>query len=235
MKLGAPIEVAPGVHQLRAIAARVTVLSHQGEVALVDAGAKGSLGPISSGLAALGLSLDQVSLVVLTHYHPDHSGGLDKLVEATAAKVAVHALESDIISGADPAPSPHRNVLLAGVTRPFVKTLYGRPVDVAYRLEDDDRLPVAEDVSVVHTPGHTAGSICLHLASKGVLIVGDVLQYRFRRLAPPAALVTRDPAQAIESLKKLLLLEFDTICFSHYPPLRRNARAALERLIESAA
>ena len=75
------------------------------------------------------------------------------------------------------------------------------------------------DIRTVHVPGHTPGSICLYLASEGVLIVGDALQYRFRRLSPPAAAVTQDSKQANESLKKLLKLDFDTIVFSHFPPL----------------
>jgi glyoxylase-like metal-dependent hydrolase (beta-lactamase superfamily II) len=75
-------------------------------------------------------------------------------------------------------------------------------------------------------------SICLYMPSREVVIVGDALQYRSRRLGPPAASVTADSGQALESLKKLLPLEFEIICFSHFPPLKGDARGALRRMLE---
>ena len=127
------------------------------------------------------------------------------------------------------------NNLLEKVTQPLLSRLYGGPVEVDHILNDQDRLPVQEDITVIHTPGHTAGSICLYMASKGVLIVGDAMQYRLRRLGPPAASVTASPQQALESLEKLLSLDFDTICFSHFPPLRSGARPALQKLLDKTA
>jgi len=227
-----PIEVVPNIYQLRAVGARVTLLFGERGVALVDAGGRGSLGLITSGLKALGSSQEQVRLIVLTHCHPDHCGGLGSLVEATGAKVAVHRREVGIISGAEPSPNPFHNRLLAGLTHPFVHRLYGPPAKVDFFLNDGDPLPFFQGVQVVHTPGHTPGSICLYVVSEKVLIVGDALQHRFHRLSPPASVVTQDPKQARESLEKLLTMDFDTICFSHFPPLRQMARCALQRLVQ---
>ena len=232
MKLGKPIQIAKDMHQIRTVGARVTLIMSGRDAVLVDAGLRGSSNTITAGLKALSVSPDHVSLIVLTHYDPDHSGGLARLAEATSAKVAVHAREASIVSGASPAPSPYRSKVLAAVARPLIAPLYGAPVDVDYLLEDGDRLPVETDIQVLHTPGHTRGSICLYLTATKVLITGDALQYRFRRLSPPAAAVTEDPKQAKESLKKLLLVDFDTLCFGHFPPLRSGARSALERLVD---
>ena len=235
MKLGGPIKIATAVHQLRVIGARVTVITTDNQVVLVDTGAKGSLSPIADGLSALNVSLSELSLIVLTHYHPDHSGSLDKVVEASSGKVAVHQEDAGIVRGKEPMSRLFRNNLLEKVTQPLLSRLYGGPVEVDHILNDQDRLPVQEDITVIHTPGHTAGSICLHMASKGVLIVGDAMQYRLRRLGPPAASVTASPQQALESLEKLLSLDFDTICFSHFPPLRSGARPALQKLLDKTA
>ena len=221
-----------GVHQVRAIGARVTVLHNGDEVVLVDTGSRGSTGPITSGLEALGISPDRIGLIVLTHYHPDHSGGLAKMVAATSASVAAHRLEAPILEGKETAPDPYRNGVIATLTRPVIERLYDSPVEVDHRLEDGDRLPGGQRIIVVHTPGHTAGSICLYLPSKRLVIVGDALQYRLRRLRPPASSVTQDGPQALESLKKLLPLDIETICFSHFPPLREDALGSLQRLVE---
>lgn len=233
MSLTQPIQIADGVYQLRTLGAKVTVLFGSQGLALVDAGARGSMGLIESGLRALGSSLLQVRLIVLTHYHPDHTGNLRKLVEATGAKVAAHEDEADIISGKREHPSPFINRLWARVTRPFLPLLHDpHPTQVDYMIDDGDMLPFSEEVRVIHTPGHTPGSICLYVVSSKVLIVGDALQYRFHRLSPPAPSVTQDRQQAIQSLGKLLSLEFDTICFGHHSPLCHGAREALERLVQ---
>ena len=192
MRLRSPEEITKDVHQLRVFAGKVTIITTETGAVLVDAGPRGSLRTIASGLEAVGSSLDGVALIVLTHHHPDHSGGLAQLVEATAARVAVHSMDAGVVSGKQPIPAPHRNPLLATVTRPFMPLLHGLAVEVDYDLEDQDRLPVDPEIIVVHTPGHTPGSICLYVASERLLIVGDSLQYRFGKLSPPASSVTQD-------------------------------------------
>ena len=71
-----PVAIADGIFQFRAVGARVTVLTEPGDAILVDAGFPGSYRAITRGLSECGLSLDRISRVVITHAHPDHSGGL---------------------------------------------------------------------------------------------------------------------------------------------------------------
>ena len=64
-------------------------------------------------------------------------------------------------------------------------------------------------------------------------MVGDALQYKFGwRLYSPAPGVTQCSRTAMRSLEELLSLDFHTICFSHVPSLKKDARGALRRLIE---
>jgi glyoxylase-like metal-dependent hydrolase (beta-lactamase superfamily II) len=76
---------------------------------------------------------------------------------------------------------------------------------------------------VVHVPGHTPGSVALHFPELGAIIVGDAMQYRFGRLMLPHRLFTQDMPQAIASIRKLAALDFDTLCFSHFRPIVRDA------------
>lgn len=232
MRLGRPIKVADGVFQLRVLGARVTVLVEKRTAILVDAGLWGSQGLIVNGLEQIGLSKKNLRMVVVTHAHPDHSGGLRGLVEGTGIPVGVHRLEADIVEGIVPPPSPLQSPGLAKLTQPLFSKWMGGPVPVTGRLEDGDVIPFATEVRVVHLPGHTEGSIGLHLPRKRMIIVGDALQYKLgRRLSPPAAAVTQDPGRAMLSLEKLLEVEFDSICFSHFPPMRNGGAVALSQML----
>ncbi len=228
-----PIRIADGLFQVRAIGARVTVLVERDEILLVDAGSPGSRGLIERGIRAHGLTAGQIGRVVVTHAHPDHCGGLSGLIKGRAIAVAAHALDADVIEGKTPLPSPVQNVILGRLTRPVYTALMGRPVTVHNRLKDGDSVDFGIEVRVVHLPGHTDGSIALYVPAKRAVIVGDTLQYRFaRRLGPPARWVTRRPEVALRSLEKLLKLDFDVICFSHFPPLREDPHEAIRRLID---
>ncbi len=236
MIFGQPIQVTGGVFQFRVLGARITVLVENDRAVLVDTGLQGSLLPITGGLKDLGLTLDQIDTVVITHAHPDHCGGLAEVVAGRNIAVAAHRLDADIISGAKTVPNPLQNELLAKAAEPILPKLMGGHVPVDLRLEDGDIIPFGTEVRVVHLPGHTAGSIALHLPAKRVIIVGDALQYKFsRKLTPPSHRVTQDSEEALRSLEKLLDLNFDIICFSHFPPMRKNARAALRTMIQEHA
>ena len=137
-----------------------------------------------------------------------------------------------MIGGEVSYPSPFKSPLLGVLARPVVWTLAGGPVKVDHLLRDGDLLPTAEQVQVIHTPGHTPGSICLYLESEKLLIVGDALQHAGGVLSPPATHVTWDAGLAMQSLRKLAELDFETICFSHYPPLKIKARETLHRLTD---
>ena len=192
-----------------------------------------ALAPYLQGLETLGLCPEQIGRVVITHAHPDHSGGLGRLVAGRDIAVAVHRLEADIIAGTATPPSPLQNELMGKVTKPVVSRLMGSSVPVDDRLDDGDVIPFGTEVRVVHLPGHTEGSIGLHLPHKKAVIVGDALRYKFaRRLSPPAPGVTQRPEEAMRSVKKLLDLDFDTICFSHSPPMRHEPGEALRRLVQ---
>ncbi len=232
MKLGSPITVAPNIFQIRALGARVTVIVSEGGFLLIDAGSRRSLPFIKGGLEALGLSLDDLAMIVVTHHHPDHAGGLAELVESKPVPVAAHHLDARIISGVEPKPDPHRNRLMAAVVAPVVKTLEGDIVPVNIELEDGDVIPFDVEAKVIHVPGHTPGSICLFLPDHKTIVVGDAMQYKFgRKLSPPARSVTQDPEMALRSLQRLLDLDFQTICFGHFPPILTGGRDAVVRLL----
>jgi len=83
---------------------------------------------------------------------------------------------------------------------------------------------------VLHSPGHTRGSVVLWSPERRLLLAGDVMGFRRDQLEVPDPRVTEDSRLAMASLERLAGLDIDAICFSHFQPLRSGARPALERL-----
>jgi glyoxylase-like metal-dependent hydrolase (beta-lactamase superfamily II) len=98
-------------------------------------------------------------------------------------------------------------------------------------VNDGDELPILGGLKILHTPGHTPGSICLYLPDKDLLIAGDLLANRFG-LKLPSGMFTVDIAQEIKSIKRIASLEFDIVCFGHGSPIRHQAHQAVADFAE---
>ena len=224
-------EVATNAYQVSLPGTSVFMLLDE-QVTIVDAGWRGTGRGVLQALERLGRQPADVSNIVITHHHTDHLGDAAYLSEACSAGVAAHLDEAPIVQGETPPPSPFTNRALGRLMSPLVASRKPRPVPVSRWLSDGDLLADGA-VKVVHSPGHTPGSISIHLPSRGVLMVGDALEHRGGRLGLPSSHFTADMEQAKRSIRKLADLDFDVLCFSHFPPIRNGAAPALRRFCES--
>ena len=109
------------------------------------------------------LGLD-IKLLVLTHSHVDHVGALKDVREATGAEVAVHADDAGSLSGQG---GSLLSMLMPGLA-------YPAPPSPDRLLKGGDSIDIGElHFTVLHTPGHSAGGICL--MGHGVVFSGDTL------------------------------------------------------------
>jgi hydroxyacylglutathione hydrolase len=156
-----------------------------GEAMVVDPGDE-----IESVLAVVLRHGLKVKMIVITHAHIDHIGGAQKLKAATGAPVYMNAADEEL----------HRRMdLQAGwLGMPTPQT---GDIDVA--AKDGDLLMVGgTEVNVLHTPGHTQGSICLWMPSESKLVAGDTL---FRESIGRTDLPGGDGRQILRSIHDKLL------------------------------
>jgi glyoxylase-like metal-dependent hydrolase (beta-lactamase superfamily II) len=225
-------EVVPGLFQVRALNSSA-YLALDDEITLIDTGSPGSGNRILRAVAELGRRPEEITNIVITHCHIDHVGGLPELQGAVSARTGIHLAEADFVECQDPLPNPFINPFLARICEPYLLRNDPGAARIDVRLADGDVLPALGGMRVVHAPGHTAGSISLHFFNRGVLLVGDAMQYRYGRLMLPNRFFTQDMAAAAASVRKLAELDFETLCFSHFRPIVTGADARVRRFASS--
>ena len=139
------------------------------EIWLIDSGVASSEKIILDYLKELGRSPDEISMLILTHSHPDHIGAAKAIREVSGCAVAAHAAERAWIEDVD-LQARERPV-------PGFKSLVGGSVPINRILQDGD-VPDKGDrlnMHVIHTPGHSSGSISLWLPEDGALCTADAI------------------------------------------------------------
>lgn len=107
-----------------------------------------------------GLTVQQI---VVTHAHIDHVGGAMKLKQRTGAPILLNQNDEMLLKMLDV------QAAWIGVRPPGA-------VSIDQSIRDADRLRAGTlEATVIHTPGHTEGSVCLYLAAEKKLIAGDTL------------------------------------------------------------
>ena len=202
------------------------------DLTLVDTGFKGRSRQILKEVRRLGYSPSDIANIIITHHHADHIGSLAALKEVTRAKVFAHPADAPYIEGRLPQPGPARPGWLSKALAPLYKLGATAPVAMDILVHDGDELPILGGVQVLHTPGHTPGSISLFLPEERLVIAGDVLANRFR-LDLPSKAFTVDMEQEINSIKRVASLDFDVIGFGHGSPLFSEAKSTILSLVKT--
>ena len=231
---GRPSEIMPQVYQLPLFGTSALLLAED-TLTVVDSGWRGNGARIMNHLRRLGRSPQEISYIIPTHGHPDHIGGIAHLRENSSGRVAAHEAElAGILGGAEGTSSKamHRRVL-DSLVAPFLSPFRPPPFPVDIALQDGSRLSPLGGMEVVHSPGHTPDSISLHFPSRGLLMVGDALQCRGGRLELPSWWFSSDLNQARESVRRLAQLDFEVLCFSHFPPIKKGASRVLRQFADS--
>jgi glyoxylase-like metal-dependent hydrolase (beta-lactamase superfamily II) len=197
---------------------------------LVDTGLPGKLEVIKGELKKNGVEPRDISLIVCTHNHTDHVGELFSLKEVTGAKVAVHKSEAESLS-----QGKSIETIPTGLFGKIISTFFKNPVFKGVKaevlVEEELRLnDFGVEGRLIHTPGHTPGSLTVAL-DNGEVIVGDMFSGKkagdgYKAVLP---IFATDMDKLKESLKKIVTLAPKNIYNSHGVTIDVSA---VEKLID---
>ncbi len=185
---------------------------------LVDTGPPGGERRLLKRLARAGIDPDTITLIVLTHCHPDHAGAAAALRELLGVPIAVHPAEADWAAAG-------RSEFYTPI-RPFGHLLL-RMLQPTFDAFSPDVLPedgqALDDygvaLSVLHTPGHTPGSITVLHRQDGDALVGDLLAGgMFRRDHPNLPFLAQDTDQITTGTRAVLAAGASRLHFGHGKP-----------------
>ena len=224
------MEVIPNVHRVSGVRGANVYLLLGPTLTLVDTGMQGNAKVILNYIDGLSLVPLDLGRIVITHHHIDHAGSLAALGQRTEAPVVAHPADAPFIAGELPQPPPGGALLRLFLRVASAISRY-EPSPVDMHVNDGDHLEVLGGATVIHTPGHTPGSIALHLPTEGLLICGDAITRRGNRLGPPPRPFTRDMEQAITSLRRLAELDFEVLCPGHGDPIVGGADEQVRAMV----
>jgi hydroxyacylglutathione hydrolase len=199
------MQITPAIHALRhpftvpvapdtAIDRFVYSYLFVGEtITLLDTGVAGCEKAIFEYIRSIGRDPREISLIILTHSHPDHIGAAKAIREVTGCSIMAHSAEQVWIEDVD-RQNRERPV-------PGFSTLVGGSVKLDHVLVDGDVIdPDGTEeytLQVLHTPGHSAGSVSFLLQAEGALFCGDAVPVE------GDLPVYDDAKESVRSLKKL--------------------------------
>ncbi|MEE9174502.1 MAG: MBL fold metallo-hydrolase [Thermoplasmata archaeon] len=206
------MELLKGVHVIESMAN--CALLTENRLILVDTTDNAQATDVLAYLEKRGLKPTDIESIVISHVHTDHVAGLAALKNASDAEVAAHRIEAEFIS--------KRQVYPGGRVLPH------SAVEVEVPLEDGDRY---QELTVIHTPGHTPGHIALLDEAHNLLIAGDSMRIEDGRVGPMSDTYNIDPAQHRDSMKKIAGFAFEALIVGHGEPMTSGARDRLREAV----
>lgn len=173
----------------------VYLIANPDTLTLIDTGVAGSEMPIFEKVRQIGRKPAEISTIILTHAHPDHIGAAKVIQESTDCNIVAHAADRAWIE------NPDRQARERPI--PGFSNLVGGTVTVDQVLKDGDIIELGDGFSleVIHTPGHSPGSICLFLLPDRDLFSGDAVP------VTGDLPIYDDPITSMQSINRLRKLE----------------------------
>ncbi|UYM06004.1 MBL fold metallo-hydrolase [Solicola gregarius] len=220
------MKLAPNLHRIGNDIVAAYLVDTPDGITLIDAGLPGLWRDLQKELASLEKSPSDIRGLVLTHGDSDHIGFAERLRREYDVPVFVHAADADRArTGKKPKVStpPMRAGAAVGffayaLRKNGIRTRYVREVT---EMHDGDALDLPGSPTIIAMPGHSPGSVAVHVPAVDAVFVGDALTTRHvltGAAGPQPAPFTDDPQLALESLDRLAGIQASWVLPGHGTP-----------------
>ncbi|MFC4049423.1 MBL fold metallo-hydrolase [Actinomadura syzygii] len=222
----------PRLHHLRFAVGHAYLWDTPDGLTLIDSGLPGSAPDIANAVRGLGRDTSEVRRLVLTHFHEDHVGSAAAVAAWGDVEVLAHRADAPFIRGDEPGPPPKlldwERPIFDQVQAGLAGTPQPEPVRVDRELDDGDLIDLGGGTHAVAVaaPGHTPGSVAVHVPDERVLFTGDTVA-RLEDGRVILGVFNCDPPLAAETFVRLAALDADIACFGHGEPVTGDASARL--------
>jgi len=238
------MEIAHGLRRIGSDIVNSYLIVDGDDVTVIDAGLPGYWRLLQAELASIGKSLDHVRALVLTHGDTDHIGFAARLYKEKGIAAYVHT--ADVERARLQVKKPNSGWGPVKV-KPFVGFMWysarhgGLRIPPAEQLQtfgDGDVLDVPGKPRIIHTPGHTPGSVSVHVPMVDAIFLGDAMTTRnvlTGASGPRPAPFTLQPAEAINSLERVETVDASWVLPGHGPAWDGGTAEAVRLIREAAA
>ena len=222
-------QIVEGVYVIPLGGVNAFLLKSKDGMVLIDTGSRGNDQDILSVLSELDKQPNDIQHILVTHWHPDHMGGLAALMSATGAQSYAHPIDAPIIrKGGDFDPANNKPRAFApapGMETPFSQFITGvvnvEGAAVDNEINEGDRLPFLPDLKVIFAPGHSAGHVVFLLELHGGVLFAADSCANFYGLN--WSLGYENLEEGKRSLKKLCNYDFQLAAFGHGDAILKDA------------
>lgn len=205
------MQLAPSLHRIGSDMVNVYLIEDSGGITLIDAGIPGLWKDLVAELTSMGRSPDDIKGVILTHADSDHLGFAERLRVDHGVPIYVHEADAAQARGEVEKKNPPWGKFKIGPMLSFLWYAGRRgglkvvPVTEVRTVSDGEVLDLPGSPRIVHTPGHSPGSIAIHSEAVEALFVGDAMTTRHvltGATGPQPAPFTLDEETALASLER---------------------------------